>query len=82
MDIVVELTRLNTIMTGSPGPELILPVLDLDHVQIAELAGELDAPIQSGWPCQSSPVAPCGSCVSCVAWESALAVCGVAPGSA
>ena len=77
MDTVTALMRLNMIITDSPGPELILPMIDLDHGQVAELAGELDAPIQSGWPCRSSSVSPCRSCVSCTAWDSALTASGL-----
>ena len=77
MDTVTALMRLNTIITDSPGPELILPMIDLDHGQVAELAGELDAPIQSGWPCRSSSVSPCTSCPSCSAWDSALTESGL-----
>ena len=77
MDTVTALMRLNTIITDSPGPELILPLIDLGHEQVAELAGELDAPIQSGWPCRSSSVSPCRSCASCAAWDSALTAAGL-----
>ena len=77
MDAVTALIRLNTIITGSPGPELILPMIDLDHEQVTELAGELDAPLQSGWPCRSSSVSPCTSCASCMAWDSALTASGL-----
>ena len=77
MDTVTALMRLNTIITDSPGPELILPMIDLDHGKVAELAGELDSPIQSGWPCRSSPVSPCRSCASCAAWDSALTASGL-----
>lgn len=77
MDTVTALMRLNTIITDSPGPELILPLIDLGYEQVAELAGELDAPIQSGWPCGSSSVSPCRSCASCAAWDSALTAAGL-----
>ena len=77
MDTVTGMMRLNAITTETPGPELILPMIDLDHRQVAELAGELDAPIQSGWPCRSSSVSPCRSCESCMAWDSALKASGL-----
>ena len=82
MDTSLDLVRVNTGITGNPGPELMLPLLDLDRLQVAELAGELDAPIQSAWPCLSSSVSACGHCVSCRGWESALTSTGVLPGSA
>ena len=82
METSLDLVRTNTTINGHAGPELMLPLLDLDHIQDAELAGELDAPIQSGWPCRSSSVTACGHCLSCQAWESALTATGVIPGSA
>ena len=82
MDTSLDLVRMSTRLSGGAGPELMLPLLDLDHLQVAELAGELDAPVQSGWPCHNSPVTACGQCFSCKSWESALTSTGVIPGSA
>lgn len=77
MDTMLGVVHLNTQITGSSGPELILPLIDLDPDQVAEMACELDAPIQSGWPCSASSLTPCGGCESCQAWTLALKGCGL-----
>ncbi len=82
MDTMLGVVHLNTLITESKGPELLLPLIDLDQAQIAEMACELDAPVQSGWPCNASCRTPCVSCPSCIGWDSALSACGLTSGFA
>jgi 7-cyano-7-deazaguanine synthase in queuosine biosynthesis len=48
------------------------PLLDLSDRQIAELAADLDAPLDVCWWCLKDGPAPCGRCGGCHRWEPAL----------
>jgi hypothetical protein len=48
------------------------PLLDLTDRQIAELAADLDAPLDVCWWCQKDGPAPCGRCAGCRRWEPQL----------
>ncbi len=61
-------------LDSPPGAELRIetPLLDLSDAQIAELARDLDAPLETAWWCRKSGPAPCGRCGSCRRWEAVL----------
>lgn len=48
------------------------PLLDLADDQIAALAQDLDAPLDTAWWCVKGGAAPCGRCGSCRRWEGVL----------
>ena len=55
-----------------PAVRLETPLLDLTDRQIAELAADLDAPLDVCWWCLKDGPAPCGRCAGCRRWEPAL----------
>jgi len=57
---------------GEPPLRIETPLLDLTDRQIAELAADLDAPLDVCWWCDKDGPAPCGRCPGCPRWEPAL----------
>ena len=57
---------------GSSALRLETPLIDLTDRQIAELATDLDAPLDVAWWCRKDGPAPCGRCGGCHRWEAAL----------
>lgn len=45
--------------------QIILPLADMDRVQIIELAQKLDVPIEMTWSCHAEGDRHCGRCYSC-----------------
>jgi len=57
---------------SEPAVRLETPLLDLTDQQIAELARDLDAPLETAWWCLKDGPAPCGRCAGCRRWEAVL----------
>ena len=55
-----------------PAVRVETPLLDLSDAQIAELAADLDAPLDVCWWCRKNGPAPCGRCGGCLRWEAVL----------
>lgn len=64
----------------TPSQRIETPLLDLTDDQIAALARDLDAPLDTAWWCVNGGAAPCGRCGSCRRWESVLSVSNGASG--
>jgi hypothetical protein len=54
--------------TGTEPRPIDTPLIDLDEVQVLEMAYDLGAPLEASWPCESGGSSPCGSCRSTAAW--------------
>ena len=55
-----------------PAVRVETPLLDLTDAQVAELARDLDAPLETAWWCRKDGPAPCGRCPGCRRWEAVL----------
>ena len=48
-----------------------LPLIDLNPLQILELADDTGAPLTGFWPCRGGADRPCGACDGCQPWIAA-----------
>lgn len=62
------------------------PFVDLNDVQLLDLAADLDAPVGAAWWCErgvgghtGAMTTPCGVCPSCKRWTAAMKKAGVVP---
>ena len=54
--------------TGTDPRPIDTPLIDLDEVQVLEMAYDLGAPLGASWPCEGGVPSPGGTCRSSVAW--------------
>lgn len=70
--LIERLVNLDAPAGGEPAVRIETPLLDLTDGQIAELAADLDAPLDVCWWCRKNGPAPCGRCGGCLRWEAVL----------
>lgn len=57
--------------------EVVLPLIEMDKVEIVRLGSELGVPFELTWSCYHDADRPCGACESCIERAQAFAAAGL-----
>lgn len=57
--------------------EVVLPLIEMDKVEVVRLGSELGVPFELTWSCYHDADRPCGACESCIERAQAFAAAGL-----
>ncbi|HRP61808.1 MAG TPA: 7-cyano-7-deazaguanine synthase [Phycisphaerales bacterium] len=81
----LERTATISLLTASSGASntlnraigIDLPLIDVNDVQLVDLAEDAGAPMTAWWPCDGASHEPCEACHQCQRWRDAFASAGI-----
>jgi 7-cyano-7-deazaguanine synthase len=75
-DRLNEILRISMWSHSALQTEVVLPLIEMDKIEVIRLGVRLGVPFQLTWSCYFNATRPCGVCISCVERMEALAAAG------